>query len=579
MQYLRFNKKDFKIQGNYNIKQSNSEVTFQDVKIDFSDGTIMDIPYKYQECQIIKDNEVVFTGYVDVPKFAEMKTSADIEGRELTLTLLSPLKMATIRTITIIGTYSLKTAIQRVLQPLVDDGFIIKELNISEGQITLNFILQTVEYAMNNIGYKRNIFWFINEKKEIFINAIDYLFANKITKYITENDGKKEGLFYLQPTISDIDYANIINLKNLRLIYSSNNEFPIIDVGKKIKKGDSVTFKYPIVLDEETLRNRIAETNGYDDVNNYYTLQIAVRLANGGYKEYSFEINLNDKENLSYNKYRQNGSITFDDNGGNNGEIVLQRDNFFSNLITGFQWNVESEATIELAKSDTALRYTTMKFLYSNEIENLKGVISQSGQIEKTIDYAGKWTTLNQLITYARSLMVQNANTINQVVLKYDKNPDLKVGDIININKPSFFVQGNFAVKSLSYNYYNENDETWEITAKSSDLISSYIDMFRPAEQQENEGNVESMILSEFIEENFTEKHTIEDYESEEDKVIRLSKNAWLNEWGSIEEFSFDIVAQVSDIMYVVRVMNSETSQAMAWIDVNIENEECEVTW
>lgn len=508
-----------------------------------------------------------------------MKNKSEIEGRFLTLTLLSPLKMATLRTITIIGTFSLEVAIERVLQPLVDDGFVIKELNIPEGQITLNFVLQTIEYAMNNIGFKRNIFWFINEKKEIFINAIDYLFANQVAKYITENDGKNEGLFYLQPTISDIDYANIINFKNVRLIYAANDEFPILDVGKKIKKGDSITFKYPIILDENILRNRIVETNGYDDINNYYTLQLGIRLVGGGYKEYGFEINLNNKENPNYNKYVQKGNITFDDNGGDNGEIVLQRDSFFSNLITGFTWNLESEATIELAKSDTALRYTTMKFLYSNEIENLKGVISQSGQIEKTIDYASKWTTLNQLITYARSLMVQNANTINQVVLKYDKNPVLKIGDIINIDKPSFFVQGNFAVKSLSYNYHNENDETWEITAKSSDLVSSYIDMFRPAEQQENEANVDTVILSEFIEENFTEKHTIEDYESEEDKVIRLAKKAWLNELGSVEGFSFDIVAQVSDIVYVVRVMNSETSYTMAWIDVNIENEECEVAW
>ena len=99
-----------------------------------------------------------------------------------------------------------------------------------------------------------------------------------------------------------------------------------------------------------------------------------------------------------------------------------------------------------MIQADTALRYTTMRFMYSAEIEKLKSVISESGQIEKTVDYNDKWTTLPQLISYARSLITQNSNTINQVTLEYDQNPNLELGNIITINKPEFYIQGKFTV-------------------------------------------------------------------------------------------------------------------------------------
>ena len=142
-----YNNKSYKIIGSYNIKYSNNEVTFNDITIDFSGGTIMDIPFKYQEIKIveaeneekIKDGVVKFTGYLDDIDLSDMKL-AD-EEREMTLTLLSPLKLATKRTVSLVGTYELKTAIQKVLQPLVDDGFKIKEMNIQDGQITVNFAI------------------------------------------------------------------------------------------------------------------------------------------------------------------------------------------------------------------------------------------------------------------------------------------------------------------------------------------------------------------------------------------------------------------------------------------------------
>ena len=187
-----YNNKSYKIIGSYNIKYSNNEVTFNDITIAFSGGTIMDIPFKYQEIKIveaeneekIKDGVVKFTGYLDDIDLSDMKL-AD-EEREMTLTLLSPLKLATKRTVSLVGTYELKTAIQKVLQPLVDDGFKIKEMNIQDGQITVNFAIETVENSMNNICSKRNIFWYIDENSNIYVNSIDYMFGLPVSKTITE---------------------------------------------------------------------------------------------------------------------------------------------------------------------------------------------------------------------------------------------------------------------------------------------------------------------------------------------------------------------------------------------------------
>ena len=106
--------------------------------------------------------------------------------------------------------------------------------------------------------------------------------------------------------------------------------------------------------------------------------------------------------------------------------------------------------------------------------------------------------------------MTQNSNIINSVELEYDKNPNLKIGDIIDIQMPSFYVSGKFAVKEKNYTYKNKIVQNWKLTLKSADLISTYIDIFRPAEKEETQDKIDTVILSEFIEESINEVHTVE---------------------------------------------------------------------
>lgn len=573
MTRLKIKNKEYKIIDSYSIKSSNNQVTFNNIKIDFSEGTQEDIPYKYQKVQVIQDGNVIFTGYLDTITFGKLKTNNPY--KEITLTLLSPLKLATRRCIDLIGTYDLSTAITRILQPLIDDGFTIAELNVPEGQITTSFVLETIENAMNNIGSKRNIFWTIDEKQNIYVNSIDYLFGQNVKMEITEE--KMDGLLELQPTISNIDYANIINFKNIRLVYSTtrdNFEYQIVSRNKVVKQGDIVNFDYPIILDEAWLRNKMSEYSNIDN-SDFRALNLSF---SGGY-EMSYGISM-WQDSPYYNVFRLSGnlSVTFSDSSGNEGDIVLQRDQFFKELITGFKWNKSTTVTLNSSASDIALRYTTMRFLHSGEIEKLKGIISDSGQIEKTIDYEEKWITIQQLIAYARSLIVQNSNIINEVKLVFDKNPNVVVGDIITINRPNYYIQGKFAIKDIDYSN-NRGVEKWTIIAKTSDFISSYMDLFRPAEQQQPENSINTVILSEFSEEQFVETHNVTDYEDDEAKAIRLSKDAWDEEMGSGSDYlTFTIQGHgQTDADYIVQVADPQTSQTIGYVYVNVDSEECEV--
>ena len=521
MKRVKYNEKLFKIIDDCGFKSSNNEVTFNDIKIDFTGYSLEDIPFKYQKIEIVEiennQEDVIFTGYLDTIQVSMISK----KFRELTLTLLSPLKMATVRTVSLIGTYTHEEAIRRVLQPLIDDGFTLEELNIDDGEITTNFVLETIENAMNNICSKANVFWFINEKRGIYVNSINSLFGKGVVKRVTEDEYFRGiGLLSVNPTIENIDYSNIINFKNVRLIYSSNSDdntdtqdkYPIMQFNKKIKKGDTVNFDNPIIVDEEHLRNHIKEENEETTGFTYYSFFINLHFddeATSFFHIYKISISTNQNDE-NYNKYVKDDRITFSDDAGEEGDIVLQRDDFYKNLITGFKWNVDKEVTIISIASDTALRYTTMKFMYSTEINKLKGIISDSGQIERTIDYNEKWTTLQELISYARSLMTQNSNVVNSVQLEYEINPNLKVGDIVDIQLPSFYAEGNFAVKEIDYNYINKIQQRWTITLKSADLISTYIDMFRPAEKEESEDTINTVILSEFVEEQVNEIHSID---------------------------------------------------------------------
>lgn len=520
---LIYNNTAFKILNDFQISQSNSEVTFNDITIDFTGYTLEDMPLKYQEVQIkqCEENQNIFTqgnvlffGYVDTIKLGKMQMSQ--ENRELNITLLSPLKLATVRTVSINGTYQLSELFPLIFEPLINDGFTLAEVNITDEQILVNYMMQSIESVMNDISLKRNIYWNIDQNKNIYVNSIDYLFGKDVKKEI--NNTQEKGLLEISPSIEAVDYANVINIKNARLIYEVasaveqpvyiNFQFPFLNLPKSIKTGDTIEFNFPIVLNTEIAKQICKEKR-------LNTITLLYLSAGNTYCSILYSLTTNT---LTYTAMinGQTSNITFSDSDGTEGGFVLQKDGFFKNLITGVKYNGTVNCEINYIESYSALRYAGMKFMYSAEINKLKGIISDSGQIEKTIDANESWFTLQELTDYARSLMIQDKNTINSIILKYDENYDFNIGDIIEINLPDFYIEGKFAITKIEFDYANSIENSWRITLQDSELLSSYIDIFRAKQEQEDYKEESSLILSEFIEEGINEIHNIEEVQDED---------------------------------------------------------------
>lgn len=502
----------FRILSELGIEKSNAEVTFSELILDFTGHNVLEIPYKYQECCVVKSEEILFTGFVSEVYFSDMQMSE--ENRELHVVLLSPMAMATVRSATLVGTYTKYEAIRSVIQPLIDDGFYLKEADIPVGQITCNYLIETIEFILNELSYKLGLFWYIDENKGIYIKQIANMFIEEPRVNLK---GKIDNLLKLQPTVENVDYANQINIKRARLYYFSQSRritedgeyqyrstpYPILTLPVTAKKGDTITFENPIVISEQRLRT-IANKDIADywgEEQSFYSFYI--EFADGTH--YDLGIIKNPESNDL--TVAQNGNWSKDQSNMSS-DIVLITDSFFKNLIIGFRYNLETSKQVTNIFSNNALRYVNLKFMNNEEIENMRGIISDTGIVEKTIDYNEKWADETELVDYARSLLTQNTNVVNEVEIEIDKDLGLNVGDIILINKPKFYINGKFVVTDIRYTYTNELEQNWGITVKSADLLSSFIDLFRPETEQETAETVDSIMTAEYTAEGINEIHT-----------------------------------------------------------------------
>lgn len=240
----KFNNKEYKLIDSIDTNKSSREVTYSDLTLDFTNSTINDLPYAQQEVQIFdKENNLIFTGFVSDYKLPELR-DINTSVKRLTMSLFSPRQMATKRTVTIMRTAKMSDIITQTLEPLYQDGFALKEINIEDKAITVNLISRTVEEVLNYLSNKYSLYWNIDELKGITINSIDYM-LNKEAKKVIDADNYKEqipGLISITPSVENIDYANIINVKNARIFYAKYNT----DLNIVLKNGDRIDFENPI---------------------------------------------------------------------------------------------------------------------------------------------------------------------------------------------------------------------------------------------------------------------------------------------------------------------------------------------
>lgn len=529
---LEYNNKYYDVLGTYSINKSSREVTYNTIVLDFTNKTREDIPNKYQECHLvdvsiineqIRVNKTIFTGYVNTIVLPNMKNK--VEYRELEIELLSPMALATRRTTTAIGNYELKDLIQLILQPLYDDGFVLKEFNVGNSILTVNYLIETVESALNKLSNKYNFWWYIDENKNIFINSIDYQFAQK-PKLIYNEDSKLKGLINVVPSIDATDYCNVVNFANVRTWqYSAYGEFiynvvvdgeivkrytynlnkdKLFDVAN-IKNEDEVVFRHPIDI---TINNIIKSNNSnfnhraFTDYQNY-ALLINYTYSNNTTGQVYIRVNNNNLEISSNATLEQTPEIKK--------EFEFIRDEMFNNLITGFKYNNESNniISIQVLFSCSALMWTRLKINNLSEIQRSKGKVSTSGQIEKTINMNEQWKTLEELQAIGNAYIKTNSSQSDKITLLIDEDYRLEIGDIITINRPSFLIDGNYIVTDILVSHKNNMYNQYKVTLRNSNYFESYIDLFRAKETEEIEEKNYNLSTIDYEEGSIREVHEV----------------------------------------------------------------------
>lgn len=528
---LEYNNTYYDVLGNYAIKKSSREVTYNTITIDFTNKTMLDIPNKYQECHLvdvsmpngsIRVNKTIFTGYINTIVLPNMKNKK--EYRELEIELLSPMALATRRTITAIGNYRLKELIELILQPLYDDGFVLKEFNVGDAELTVNYLIETVESSLNKLSNKYNFWWYIDENKNIFINSIDYQFAQK-PRIIYNEDNKLKGLIDIIPSIDATDYCNVVNFVNVRTWqYSCLGQFDYVyDVGgvettktyiidkdklfnvSTIKNEDEIIFNHPVDI---TLNN-IIKSNKSNFNNRAFT----------DYQNYALLIKYTYSDNTTGQVYiRANNGVlqisnnaTLEETPQTTKEFEFKRDSFFNNLITGFTYNNASKSIISIQTlfSCSALMWTRLKINNLSEIQKSKGKVSTSGQIEKTIDMNEQWKTLDELQIIGDAYIKANSSQSDKISLLLDENYGLEVGDIIQIERPSFLIDGFYIITDILETHKNNRYNQYKITLRNSNYFESYVDLFRSKETEEIEEKNYNLSTIDYEEGTIREVHEV----------------------------------------------------------------------
>ena len=514
MWYAKWNNKKYKIVDSINTNKSSREVKYSDLTLDFTDCKMEDLPYAQQEVQIIdKNDNLKFTGFVsdyNLPELRDVRTSV----KKLTMSLYTPRQMATKRTVTIMRTAMLSDIITQTLAPLYQDGFSLSSLNIEDKSITVKLISRTVEEVLNYLSNKYSLYWNINEYKQIEISSIDYLLNKEPKKTINIKNYKDEikGLISISPSIENIDYANIINVKNARIFYAKNDQTSNLNV--TLENGDRIDFENPIDISSSTAQ-RIIGTLQDTQFASVQSLEITYNNNQYAQIYHNFEGN---KVTTAMDK------VATDDSTG--AMFVLTMDSTFKNLATGVTYKGEGSITINRINSQTFLRYANMKLINWREIEQNEGKITPSGQIEKVLDVEEGWFTVDELIDYVRSTFLINNKYTNQITIKYDKENNIEIGDRIDFNLPEYFTEGTFIVTAISESKEKNNPTNYSVELRNTNLLENFIDLFRSSSDiEEQDSQVEMEYVVEYAEEEaINEIHEVnmdEDYSNALNIILR----------------------------------------------------------
>ena len=519
---LKYNNTYYNLLNDYIVKKSSREVSFNNIVVDFTNKTITDLPKKYQECQIIKitngEEKTIFTGYINNFVLPNMKNKE--EYRELEIELLSPMALSTRRTITAIGNYKLQDLINIILQPLYNDGFILKELNISNNELTVNYLIETVESTLNKLSNKYNFWWYIDENKNIYINSIDYQFGLE-PKLVYNEDIKLKGLKDLVPSIDATDYCNVINFTNVRVwqfsysgAFTTASLTPItynlekdslIDRTQAIKNNVEIEFNHPIDINVVNIEKSINSNSQHIVFTNYNNYAF--------YMQYTYSDNTTGTVYIlkNGNNLTISSNATIEENPQTTKEFEFKRDTFFSNLITGFKYNNGSKTitSIQTLFSCSALMWTRLKINNLEEINASKNRISLSGQVEKIINMNEQWKTFDELQEIGNAYLKTNSSQADNIKMVFDENYNFKIGNIIKIDRPNFLIQGKYIITDITEKWLSKGYNEYTLMLRNSNYFENYVDLFRYNETEEIDEKVYNLTTIDYNEDSIREVHEV----------------------------------------------------------------------
>lgn len=492
------------------LKKSSQNVEFSEINVDFYNSVKEELPYKMQEVRIFegdfKDEEdivngnLLFVGYVD--DYVLTSETNFRKDATLKLSLLSPLALATKRYMSISGNYNTIELINLLFEPLINDGFTIKETNIVDKQISVNYFINTIEEIANDLSNKLNFFWYIDEYKQIYLIDITSLFS-QMPVISFNNDSKIKGLYSITPKIENNNYFNTINIKNARVycvgvsrstsMNYPTNYFPILN-NLTLNTDDDITFNSPIDMSITGLETLCSE----QQTGNPSLIVLSLTGSNVNY-------------NIGY--YQGQGTlelpngVVFDDEDTDGATIILKRDSMFKSLITGFTWKGSKVSLTEIW-SDCMLKYQVFRMTDSIEIEKCKGIISESGIVESTVDVNEKWFTKRELIDYCRNLISSNNNQISELEMCFDEDYGFKVGDLINVNMPRFFTKSTFIITSIQETI-DSFKKDFVIEMANSNITENYINLFRSSKTQEDDEKYDILNIVEYSNEEIVERYEV----------------------------------------------------------------------
>ena len=476
---------------------------------------ILRLHYNFND-YIIKyiENGIIYTGYVNNYTLPKMKNK--LEYRELDIDLLSPLALATLRTVDVVGTYNLQPLVREIIQPLIDDGFKLKELNINNNQISVNYLTETIESALNKLSNNFNFWWYIDKNKNIFINDINYLF-NKNRVFTYNDNNKINGLIDFTPSMESIDYCNTIDFTNVRLITKSHfqkdymtssdgNYYeymyynPLI-IKDTIEPGEEIEFDIPFLINTD--KRGISNTS--PNVEQGF-LKIYSSLIVDNVQTMVEIVSLRADNN---NKVIIPSNVSISDNYNEDNEFVFVKDSFFDNLIIGMKYNGSSTINVGLIVSDTALMWAKVRVNDNKEIEINKDIISTTGIVEKQVDMNEQWKTYEELLVISNSLIKNNNVNVEKVILETDKENNFNIGDIISINKTSFLTYGDFIITDKRRSYY-DNVDRWTFSLNNTNILESYVDLFRAREEEQQTDKIYNLITGDYSKEGIKESYEVD---------------------------------------------------------------------